>query len=107
MDDPMRTISKKPPALRWITKELRSLHEAYAHPIAGGGCVCLAFTKSPWVRQGGESWSIEPTDERSPITDARHGCEYIPGDGKPFDAVAAARRLQAAWRDGTTGQERQ
>lgn len=25
--------------------------------------------------------------------------EAIPGDGKPFDARAAARRLLAAWRD--------
>lgn len=79
-----RTMSKpKLPTLRQLTKELRELHEAWSHPDAGGEYVGMACL--------GGTWRL--------CLPGTHGSECIPGDGQPFDAVAAARRLLAAVSD--------
>jgi hypothetical protein len=77
-----------PPSLRALTAELRALHAAWAHPDAGGEYVGI-------TAEGG---MLEAYEGQRLI-----GREWIPGDGKPFDAVAAARRLLAAVRDAGGG----
>jgi len=77
------------PSLRALTRELRALHAAWAHPDAGGEYVTMVW------RHGLEIWEMR-CDDGWKYTAGR---EYIPGDGLPFDAVAAARRLLAAARD--------
>ncbi len=80
---------QKLPSLTALTASLRHTHAAFAHPHGGGEFVCLYFV-------GQEAgWVLE-----SPPHPDLIGREYIPGDGKKFDAVAAARRLLAAARDG-------
>lgn len=76
---PRRT---KRPTLRALTKQLRELHEAWSRPHAGGEYVGLVDA-GPDV-----GWVLE-----SPPHPDLIGRELIPGDGAPFDAVAAARRL--------------
>lgn len=83
------------PSLRALTAELRALHEAWSHPEVGGEYVCLVRRYDP--AQLGHRWlACIPLDVDRPC----YGREYIPGDGAPFDATAAARRLLAAARDG-------
>lgn len=69
--------------LRDITKQLRELNLHYDGP----GSVCL-----------NEQGSLDNFHQPG-VRFHRIGCEELPGDGRPFDAVAAARRLLAAWRD--------
>ncbi len=76
------------PSLRVLTAALRELHAAWAHPISGGEYVGLVNAGSI------VGWVLE-----SPPHPDLIGWEYIPGDGAPFDAVAAARRLLADARD--------
>lgn len=72
------------PSLRALTRSLRELHTAWAHPDAGGEYVCL-------VDAGTEvGWIIETADHPDGV-----GREHVPGDGARFDAMAAARRLLA------------
>jgi hypothetical protein len=107
------------PSLREVTRQLRELHEAWTHPHAGGEYVCLA--RDEQARRGYYGVML--------WTSAGFGREYVPGDECPcasrfiaperdedqhlpytedpagascctFDAVAAARRLLAAVRDG-------
>jgi hypothetical protein len=70
------------PSLRALTKSLRQLHEAFSHPMGGGEYVSLVDAGSyvGFVIEGGD----HPDGT---------GHEWVPGDGLPFDAVAAARRL--------------
>lgn len=95
------------PSLRALTAELRALHEAYAHPCAGGeyaclGCECLGLSAPYWrwralaAGQVDAMWIAHLLDGPACI----YGWEWIPGDGARFDAVGAARRLLAAARDG-------
>lgn len=77
------------PSLRDLTRQLRELHEAFAHPIVGGEYVCLA--RDNQARRGHFGVML--------YVPSGFGREYIPGDGAPFDAVGAARRLLAAARD--------
>ncbi len=84
------------PSLRALTAELRDLH-------AGGEYVGLALVAD----QVDDNWQVmavsqvESIDVRDADVGVRvvFGREYIPGDGAPFDAVGAARRLLAAARD--------
>lgn len=85
------------PSLRTLTAELRALHEAWAHPDAGGEYVRLVC-----LSDGG--WSVAAAGQIDALdvafSDARvhcvYGWEFVPGDGAPFDPVAVARRLLAA-----------
>jgi hypothetical protein len=76
------------PSLKTITARLRELHEAWAHPIAGPGTVCLAKVYDPDIL--GHRWEVATVGDSGGW---EFGSEDIPGDGLPFDAVAAARRL--------------
>lgn len=81
------------PSLRKLTAELRALHSAYAHPDAGGEYVKLHVSNlEP------DTWCVAPVGATG-WSWPHYGREYVPGDGAPFDAVAAARRLLAAFRD--------
>lgn len=71
--------------LRKLTAEVRACNNAYDGP----GPIALDSTGA-----------IVPF-EHGPADVVTHG-EEIPGDGKPVDAVAIARRLLAAWRDAHT-----
>ena len=95
------------PSLRALTRELRALHEAFSHPIAGSEhvtlvCECLGSVAPYYV------WRVLAAGQLDSVwiahLDEGAGCafghELIPGDGAPYDAVAAARRLLAAARDG-------
>ncbi len=72
------------PSLRALTASLRALHSAFSHPDGGGEYVCL-------VNAGQAGWILENATHPDGV-----GREYVPGDGKRFDAVAAARRLLAS-----------
>lgn len=95
------------PSLRALTRELRELHEAWSHPDAGGEYVRLVHhienNHYEWrVFAAGQLDSVwvAHRDEGGPGSAMVYGWEYIPGDGARFDAVAAARRLLAAAREG-------
>ncbi len=86
------------PTLRELTRRLRALHEAWAHPDAGGEYVELVLMDPERDSDPSQRfWSLLSVGTVEGGT--RAGREYIPGDGKPFDAMAAARRLLAAVRD--------
>ena len=75
------------PSLRALTRELKSLNQRWTD---GPGAVVLHRDRGPWVVLECESargWGESV------------GWEIAPGDGLPFDATAAARRLLAAARD--------
>lgn len=94
------------PSLRTITARLRSLHEAWSHPLAGGEYVRLVCEVlgdvAPYYQ-----WRVCSAGEIDSVWVAHldhgpariYGWEYVPGDGAKFDATAAARRLLAAARD--------
>lgn len=91
------------PSLRALTRELRALHEAWSHPDAGGEYAALVCAHAGGTPPSFE-WRVYAFGMAAalwlhPETDV-FGREHIPGDGAPFDAVAAARRLLAAARDG-------
>lgn len=116
----------KLPSLRALTAELRSLHEAWSHPDAGGEYATLRRWYDPdilghrWevtaVEDGrggvecGREWVPGPVERECPSC-AKYGehweglpCPSCDGTGRvhtpaPFDATAAARRLLAAARD--------
>jgi hypothetical protein len=79
-------MNPKLPTLRNLTKELRERHNAWAHPFAGGEYVTLQWYP-------GEHYWLVDTLPRQCRPGLSCGREYIPGDGLPFDAVGAARRL--------------
>lgn len=99
------------PSLRVLTAELRALHEAWSHPDAGGEYVrlvceinCEAVEWRAATPGDIEFAEVMYTRDLShPLPSALTACifgrEWIPGDGAPFDATAAARRLLAAARD--------
>jgi hypothetical protein len=94
------------PSLRALTADLRELHAAWAHPDAGGEYVRLVFhienNHYEWLAVAAgqvDSLWIAHVDHK-PNSAMVYGWEFIPGDGARFDAVAAARRLLAAAREG-------
>lgn len=82
------TTTSPLPSLRDLARELKSLHEAFAHPDGGGEFVGLVYAG----RDAG--WVIECAPHPDML-----GREFIPGDNLKFDATAAARRLLAAAKD--------
>jgi hypothetical protein len=80
----------KPPTLHALAKTLREQHEACSHPDAGGEFFALDFD--------GERWCLIVDDNRF-RSRGGFGREYVPGDGRRFDAMGAARRMLAAVRD--------
>ena len=86
------------PSLRALTADLRQLHQAWSHPDAGGEYVGLTLAKRGRYRDP-HGWKVRVVGP-SERGEKQFGREYIPGDGLAFDAVAAARRLLAAARDG-------
>jgi hypothetical protein len=84
------------PSLRAVTAELRSLHQAWSHPDGGGAYAALTLISDDVVFRP-RRWRVRALD--SLTYTAQFGREWVPDDGKPFDAVAAARRLLAAARD--------
>lgn len=89
------------PSLRALTAELRILNEAYAHPVAGASNVTLCYVRGFDMHCPSGWMCVEVGSLDSLFGDvlARWGCEEVPG-AFPFDAVATARRLLAAARDG-------
>lgn len=73
--------------LREATRQVRELNEAYDGP----GGVSLHETIGHQVYVSG--YDFREGEDRE------HGYEEVPGDGRPCDAVAIARRLLAAFRD--------
>lgn len=67
-----------------VTREVRRLNAAFDGP----GTVCLQLI---------DGWYTEVGHVSSGWTEI--GSEDIPGDDRPCDAVAIARRLLAAFRD--------
>jgi len=84
------------PSLREVTRQLRALHEAWAHPDGGGEYATLARLYDPDTL--GYKWQVQAVSLGDEVQGYEHGHEYVPGDGRQFDAVAAARRLLAAAR---------
>lgn len=83
------------PGLQALVRDLRGLNEHCDGPWTVGLCVDVV--------RWGWAWGLEQPDyaaERGPF-----GAEDIPGDDRDFDAVAAARRLLAACRDGLEQEE--
>lgn len=95
----------RPPTLRALTRELKEMHEAFAHPCAGGEFVELRLAALGRRRRWYVATPLETAywDDAGIWSEKCFGREYVPGDGLPFDAVAAARRLLAAVRDATAG----
>jgi hypothetical protein len=100
------------PSLRALTRELRDLHEAWSHPEAGGEYVRLVCEEDWDGHIVHVHWRVCAAGQIDNLRIAHigagpdgrgracvYGWEYIPGDGAPFDAVAAARRLLAAAQD--------
>lgn len=75
-------MTRKPPSLLWIRKELRELYSQDFDE-----CVGLAW----WPPGDGNSsrWSLEVYGGDVEVI----GREWVPSHGQPFDATAAARRL--------------
>lgn len=86
------------PSLRTLTADLRHVKEAFDHPDCGGEYVSLYLEDSDVPPFEPKSWRVYPVGFNCCYTQCV-GREYVPGDGEPFDAVAAARRLLAAARD--------
>lgn len=79
--------------LRALVKELRELNEYYDGPGPVGLCVT-----GPNRYDGVIEWSVCQHDTLG--SQILFGREEIPGDGLPFDAVGAARRLLSDYRNG-------
>jgi hypothetical protein len=80
------------PTVRELTRDLRELHEAWAHPESGPCEVYLYVDGAGW---NDANWRLGSTREGWPGPDHyESGC-----GGAGFDPVAAARRLHAAARD--------
>ncbi len=77
-----------PPTAFQLAKTLRTLHIAFSHPDGGGEFIGLVDA-GPDI-----GWILEIAPHPDMI-----GREYVPGDGKKFDALGAARRLLAAALD--------
>lgn len=75
----------KAPTLRSVTAEVRDLNAKFDGPGEVG------------ISSGGR---VLYTDGLADMQGCLAGREELPGDGRPVDAVAVARRLLAAWRDG-------
>lgn len=83
------------PPMSHVVRLLREANDAYD----GGEFVTLIHVASH--QQGGRwaQWAIYPHSPEAQEPDEQHGREWLPGDGTLFDAVGAARRLLADWRD--------
>ena len=78
-----------------LAASLVKCHEAHAHPECGGEFVTLALTGDDDFPY----WALRyPGEADNPKT--AFGREYVPGDGLPFDADAAAARLLSDARTG-------
>lgn len=84
-------MSRKP-TLRELIRMLRSLNAV----IDGPYTVALTYDSERWDGTPYAGWGLE---EPGYYCEAQYGREELPGDDQAFDAVAAARRLLAAWRD--------
>lgn len=82
------------PSLRDVSRMVREANAAWE-----GGEFC-ALSYAPEERP---QWSIDVIDSTG-IVGVQFGREWLPGDGKPLDATAVARRLLAAFTDATTNQ---
>ncbi len=82
----MTAKQSEPPTLLELTRMLREANEAFD----GGDFVTLGMLD-------GLYWGVWVVGD--PAVCRACGREFVPGDGKPFDAVACARRLLAAFRD--------
>jgi hypothetical protein len=78
----------KPPSLRELTRELRSLNDHLDGP----------WTVGLGVDEDAGTLGVFGLDEAA-FCRVIVGAEHLPGDAQPFDAVAAARRLLAAFRE--------
>lgn len=77
------------PGIRALTAELRYLNEHFDGPAPVALTLdAEAFPMRGWALLEPGTWGHQ-----------QYGCETVPGDDRPFDAVAAARRLLAALRD--------
>lgn len=122
------------PSLRALTRELRELREAWSHPDAGGGEAALTLIHDDVVHKP-RRWRVRAVDPQvwgvqygreyipgscSCPAECNAGrtaggfdgydveCLRCQGTGhvhSDFDAVAAARRLLAAARDGMVSKE--
>lgn len=84
----MQERRTKLPLLRWVTREVRRCNDAFDGPAP----VSLKIFHETF------QWRVAVCDSSDDPNEAK-GCEPLPGDGRPIDAVAVARRLLAAWRD--------
>ena len=50
-----------------------------------------------------DCWTVETLDHLT-ASGEQYGRQWIPGDGKPLDATAVARRLLAEFREATANQ---
>lgn len=90
----------KPPTLHYLTERLKYLHEAVAHSDAG-----IKYVRLICLHDGrGFIWTVAVADEYEGYAVAINDqgnqyvsdVEVIPGTGRLFDAIAAARRLLAS-----------
>lgn len=85
------------PTLQALTRELRDMNEA----VDGPWTVALCFDADRWEHAAApppwkmpNHFGVESPDYPGAIG----GREELPGDGRPFDAVAFARRILADCR---------
>lgn len=81
------------PSLRALTADLRALHEAWSHPDGGPAYAVLTHDVDGRWHMAEESCA---RDWQEPS----YGREMVGARDPRFDAIAAARRLLAAARDG-------
>jgi hypothetical protein len=79
-----------PPTWRGLIAELRRVNEAYDGP--GPVCLDVHGRVTPWELVSRRTSELAGFEQ--------YGREELPGDGRPFDAPAAARRLLAALKAG-------
>ncbi len=84
---------KHPIPLRALVQQLRDMNEHHDGPSPVGLCVT-----GPNRYDGALEWSVCQHDTLG--SQILFGREEIPGDDQPFDAVGAARRLLADYRNG-------
>lgn len=71
-----------------LAQDLREMNRNYDGP--GEVTLCV-------IDDGDFRWSAVQVDTLGTHINC-YGCEEIPGDGAPFDAIATARRLLSDWR---------
>ncbi len=81
-----------PPTLSALTHLVREANDHFD----GGDWIKLAAVPTGHGERE-YYWSVLVTDDT--LCSQAFGREWIPGEGRPLDAVAVARRLLAAYRD--------